>query len=31
MGSAIAFIMLGMMTVIVLAYNWVLGSKMEWR
>jgi ABC-type spermidine/putrescine transport system permease subunit I len=31
MGSAIAFIMLGMMTMIVLAYNWLLGAKMEWR
>jgi len=31
MGSAIAFVMLGMMTVIVLAYNWLLGAKMEWR
>ena len=31
MGSAIAFIMLGMMTLIVLLYNWLLGAKMEWR
>lgn len=31
MGSAIAFVMLGMMTVIVLAYNWLLGAKMDWR
>ncbi len=31
MGSAIAFIMLGMMTIIVLLYNWLLGARMEWR
>lgn len=31
MGSAIAFIMLGMMSMVVLIYNWVLSSRMPWR
>jgi ABC-type spermidine/putrescine transport system permease subunit I len=31
MGSALAFIMLGMMTLVVLIYNWLLGSRMTWQ
>jgi ABC-type spermidine/putrescine transport system permease subunit I len=31
MGSALAFIMLAMMTLVVLAYNWTLGARMAWR
>lgn len=31
MGSALAFIMLGMMTLVVLLYNWLLGTKMAWQ
>jgi ABC-type spermidine/putrescine transport system permease subunit I len=31
MGSALAFIMLGMMTLVVLIYNWLLGSRMQWQ
>lgn len=30
-GSAIAFIMLAMMSLVVLLYNWALGSQMQWR
>lgn len=31
MGSAIAFIILGMMSVVVLLYNWALSSRTPWR
>lgn len=31
MGSALAFIMLALMTIVVLIYNWTLGAKMAWR
>ncbi len=31
MGSALAFIMLGMMTLVVVLYNWLLGTKMAWQ
>jgi ABC-type spermidine/putrescine transport system permease subunit I len=31
MGSAIAFIILGLMSVVVLLYNWVLSSRTPWR
>lgn len=31
MGSAIAFIMLAMMTLIVLLYNWALATRMSWQ
>lgn len=31
LGSAIAFIMLGMMSLVVLFYNWMLSSRMPWR
>jgi ABC-type spermidine/putrescine transport system permease subunit I len=31
MGSAIAFVILGMMSAVVLLYNWALGSRMPWR
>jgi ABC-type spermidine/putrescine transport system permease subunit I len=31
MGSALAFIMLAMMTLVVLVYNWTLGARMRWR
>ncbi|MEM7224349.1 MAG: ABC transporter permease [Pseudomonadota bacterium] len=30
-GSAIAFIMLAMMSLVVLIYNWILSSRMPWR
>jgi ABC-type spermidine/putrescine transport system permease subunit I len=31
MGSAIAFIMLALMTLVVFLYNWLLGAKMNWE
>jgi ABC-type spermidine/putrescine transport system permease subunit I len=31
LGSAIAFIMLGLMFVVVLLYNWALSARMAWR
>jgi len=31
MGAAIAFIVLGIMTCVVFAYNWVVGTKMSWQ
>ena len=31
MGAAISFIILGIMTLFVFAYNWLLGSKMKWQ
>ena len=31
MGSAIAFIILALMTLIVLLYNWTVASRMKWR
>lgn len=31
MGSAIAFVILGMMSAVVLLYNWALSSRMPWR
>lgn len=31
LGSAIAFIMLAMMSVVVLIYNWIMSMKMPWR
>lgn len=31
MGAAIAFVILGIMTVIVFAYNWAVGTRMKWQ
>ena len=31
LGSAVAFIMLAMMSLVVLLYNWMLSSRMPWR
>lgn len=31
LGSAIAFIMLGLMSLVVLLYNWMLSTRMRWR
>ena len=31
LGSAVAFVMLAMMSIVVLLYNWMLSSKMPWR
>ena len=31
LGSAVAFVMLGMMSLVVLLYNWMLSSRMPWR
>lgn len=31
MGATISFVILGIMTAVVFAYNWLIGSKMKWQ